>query len=443
MITSTIGKIFLDAYNEKNSTRFDAKTFFVEVYHPLFFDSNKYLQWVQNSPFVQMKKGQKVETLTPEERKEKLKKFIAKVDECQIPDASIAPGYPASEEKEFATTSGQVTNLNFSTSKDDIYLSWIGSSLAIGMTGGYLLLSNPSILLDLFDGWKWYRNAVDSNDKLKGNQINSWNGQWLVHRYDKYVFHPEQPMAGLDYELLFETTKEGMIVSTLSWTLILIAIAKQFKNAKLMGYFYGFDTNRKLPITFGFIPIDLIGIRRPIDLYKKLFGMNNNEDNKAERLWGTAYSLKESCKLGVIGTKAMQPEGLMQYMTADKNNDVKLPKYKDDDTKQTINFKTYQIWLLAMLNNQELWDKSHEFAKVLYDFVKKDKSISTQKKNITNSILSATSKKVFISSLGDLASGTNDVESIEEIAKIVHLMPSDNVPYFLTLIRFHYAIINK
>ena len=101
MITATIGKIFLEAYNEKFGKHYDAKSFFVEVYHPLFFDSNKYLQWVQNSPFVQMEKGQKVETLTQAERKEKLQKFIQKVEDCNKPDASIAPGFPASEEKDF------------------------------------------------------------------------------------------------------------------------------------------------------------------------------------------------------------------------------------------------------------------------------------------------------------------------------------------------------
>ena len=142
MITSTIGRIFLEAYNEKHGTQYDAKTFFIEVYHPLFYDSNKYLQWVQNSPFVQMeqKKGQKVENLTSEERQEKLQVFLKKVDECITPDASIAPGFPASEEKEFATTSGQVTNLDLSTSKDDIYLSWFGSSLGVGLQGGLSIL---------------------------------------------------------------------------------------------------------------------------------------------------------------------------------------------------------------------------------------------------------------------------------------------------------------
>ena len=63
MITSTIGKIFLEAYNKKFCTNYDAKSFFVEVYYPLFFDDNKYLQWFTNSHFVKMKKVQKVETL--------------------------------------------------------------------------------------------------------------------------------------------------------------------------------------------------------------------------------------------------------------------------------------------------------------------------------------------------------------------------------------------
>ena len=205
MITATIGKIFLDAYNKKYGTQYDAKTFFVEVYYPLFFDSNKYLQRVLNSPFVQTKNGQKVETLTSNERKEKLQDFIKKVEDCREPDASIALGYPASEEKEFATTSGQVTNMNMPTGKDDIFLSWLGSSLGVGLQGGLsILFFHAEILLDLYEGWRLYRSTLTENETLKGNQVNTWNGQWLAHRYDTKSFHHEQPMAGFTP---FETTK--------------------------------------------------------------------------------------------------------------------------------------------------------------------------------------------------------------------------------------------
>lgn len=49
MVTSTFGKIFLDAYNEKYDTKYGAKGIF-HKYWPLFFDHNKYMMWAQNSP---------------------------------------------------------------------------------------------------------------------------------------------------------------------------------------------------------------------------------------------------------------------------------------------------------------------------------------------------------------------------------------------------------
>ena len=429
MITATIGKIFLEAYNEKFNKHYDAKSFFVEVYHALFFDSNKYLQWVQNSPFVQMEKGQKVETLTQAERKEKLQKFIQKVEDCIKPDASIAPGFPASEEKEFATTSGQVTNLDFSTTKDDIYLSWLGSSLGVGLQGGLsILFSDKQILLDLFDGWRLYRKIINENDKMKGNQVNTWNGQWLAHCYDQGNFYIDQPMAGFNP---FESTKDGMNVATQSWTKVIIGISRQFNRPKIMGYVYNLgQTNTSV----GFIPFSLDHIRKPIQLYTKLFGVD--EGRKAEGLWGTEKGFRACCQKGAIGIEAMQPKGLRQYMTADKDKTVKLPK---NDEKQIINFHTYQIWLLAMLNNEELWTKSKEFAQTLQTYVNKDKKLSTKRGNLVKNILTATSKKTFLLALSEIASDIESFSLIDENAKIIHMMPTDNVPYYLTLIRFHYA----
>ena len=432
MITATIGKIFLEAYNKKHSTNYDAKSFFVDVYHPLFFDSNKYLQWVTNSPFVQMKKGQKVETLTSNERKEKLQDFIAKVDVSRSPDSSIAPGYPASEEKEFATTSGQVTNLDLSVSKEDYYLSWIGSSLGIGLQGGLsILFSNPEILLDVFEGWKLYRKALDETDKLAGNKVNTWNGQWLAHRYDKGNYYAEQPMAGFNP---FETSKEGMMsIATQTWTKLLIGITRQFSSPKMMGYVYSFGQTNT---TLGFIPFNLEHIRRPIELYQRLFG--EDEGRKAEELWGTEKGLRACCQKGAIGIEAMQPKGLKQYMTADKG--VKLPKY---DEKQIISFHTYQIWLLAMLNNQEMWDKSLEFAKALKSYAESGKKGRTTNSRQIDEVLGATNKRSFMEALSNIASDIAGIESIQDIAMTVNSMPTDNVPYFLTLVRFHTAALNN
>lgn len=432
MITANIGKIFLEAYNIKYGTNHDAKSFFVEVYYPLFFDSNKYLQWVTNSPFVQMKKGQKVETLTSDERKEKLQEFITKVNESKSPDSSIAPGFPASEEKEFATTSGQVTNMDLSVSKDDYYLAWIGSSLGIGLQGGLsILFSNPEILLDIFEGWKLYKKALDENQKLKGNQVNTWNGQWLAHRYDRGNYYAEQPMAGFNP---FETSKEGMMsIATQTWTKLLIGITRRFSSPKMMGYVYNFGQTNT---TLGFIPFNLEHIRRPIELYQRLFG--EDEGRKAEELWGTEKGFRACCQKGAIGIEAMQPKGLKQYMTADKG--VKLPKY---DEKQIISFHTYQIWLLAMLNNQEMWDKSLEFAKALKSYAESGKKGRTTNSRQIDEVLGATNKRSFMEALSNIASDISGIETIQEIAMTVNSVPTDNVPYFLTLVRFHAAALNN
>lgn len=78
MIAATIGRKFLLAYNRKFGTHYDAKTFFTEQYFPLFFDHEKYMQWVTNSPFVQgIKKGK---CLTAVERREKLRILQEKIE---------------------------------------------------------------------------------------------------------------------------------------------------------------------------------------------------------------------------------------------------------------------------------------------------------------------------------------------------------------------------
>ena len=428
MITSVIGRIFLDAYNEREHTGYDAKTFFIEKYYPLFFDGNKYMQWVQNSPFVQMKSGQKVETLSSDERREKLEELICKIQNG-TKDASVAIGYSASDEKGYATTSGQVTSLEIKVTHDEVYLSWIGASLGVGVKGGLsILFSNPLLLLSIYDGWAFYRAALDNNQKLKGNQIASWNGQWLAHRYDKRAFDAENPMA--DFNPYVSDKDASMSVAVQSWTKILINLSQNFSGQNLLGYVYSLGQTN---ITVGFIPFILSEIRCPIDLYIRFFGMKNWR--QAEELYGTAFGFDRACQAGAIGLKALEPKGLKDYMGKGK-----LPKYTDNE-EQTIKFHTYQTWIMAMLNNEDLWVQSESFAHVLKEYSAGSKNAKTDRTNKVKALLGALNKKEFIRNLTEIISEAGDVSKLMETAKLVNDMPADNVPYFLTLIRFHYAAI--
>lgn len=432
MITSVIGKIFLTAYNSKYGTNYDAKAFFVEVFYPLFFDHPKYMMTAGNSPLENPKlswddmiKGKKPFE-TAERRKERFDKLIDKIETCE-PDASIAVGYPSTDH--MATTSGQVSNIKMGTTTEDVYLSWIGGGLGVGVQGGMSILFNSSeILLDIYEGWNLYREALNRTPQLKGNQINTWNGQWLAHRYGR-GFVKSSPMANLNP---FSTKDGTMSIDTQSWTKVLIGISRTFTSPQLMGYVYNYGQTNT---TVGFIPFALSQINRALELYQKFFGMDSGE--KAEQLYGTAFGFTKACQAGVIGIKAMEPKGLKEYIEKGK-----IPKSKDNEEEQ-IKFSTYQIWILAMLNNEELWAKAQDFANALQAYSQANSNAKKDRSNKVASILSATSKKGFIESLVDIVGVTENQETITETASIVNLMPSDNVPYFLTLIRFHFAATSK
>lgn len=430
MITSTIGKIFLDAYNEEHGTSYDARTFFLEQFYPLFFGQNKYMMTAGNSPlenpkisWEKMFKGE-IPYETEAQRKERYVKLIKKMDEAR-PDASIARGYSSLDV--CATTSGQVTDLALPLQKDDLFLSWFGDALGVGVEGGFsILFIQKYILLDIYKGWQLYRESLNNTPTLKGNQINTWNGQWLAHYYDDRIYDSCSPLAGFNP---YSKKKDGIInIDTQTWTKVLIGISKKYKDAKIMGYLYSIGQTNT---TIGFIPFDLAGIRKPLHLYKKLFGDSNSKN--AESLWGTAHGFKSSCTTGSIGIKAMEPKGLSAYM----ENRKKPKALKNNEEEISIN--TYKIWILAMLNNDELWDKSLELAEILQEASHdKDKSISTKRKNLVKTVLEATNKKQFISASTEVISLVAKLDRFKILVKEIHNMPTDNVPYFLTLVRFQF-----
>lgn len=427
MIASNIGRIFLDAYNEKFKSSYTAKEFFVEKYFTLFFDHEKYMQWVTNSPFVQgIKKGV---APTATERKLKLDVLIDKISKNEA-DASIAIGFPSLDLT--ASTSGQITNLNLPMKEEDVYLSWIGSGLGVGVQSGLsLLFSNRQILLDLFEGWQLYREYLNKTPSLRGNQINTWNGQWIAHRYNKNAYDESNPTASFNP---FGSMKDGgMEVTTQAWTQVLVGIARNFPDTSITAYVYSLGQTN---ITVGFVPFELPRIRQPYELYSKYFGTTKIE--QVEQLFGTAFGFTKACQMGAIGVNALEPKGFRDCL--DKGV---IPKYIENDEEKIINYNTYQIWLLSMLNNEQLWEQAQDIATTLNSYSLSDTNAKKVKSQEVANLLAAVNKKQFIEALTPIVKGDPNTDKLAKIAELIHSMPIDNVPYFLTLIRFQYAVVNK
>lgn len=436
MITSIIGKTFLKAFNEKKQSNLSAKEFFDTEYFKLFFDHPKYLQWVTNSPFVQMKSGQKPHLLTPEERAEKLEALHDKVAN-EAPDASFALGYPASEEKEFASTSGLITDISTAYNGEDIYCSWLGSSLGIGVAGGYnLLIDDAELLLLIFDGWKFYRQYLNDPtlEQLRGNQINSWNGQWLTYRLGK-SYREDFTFSNLEDEEIFSTKENLIEVDTVDWARLFFSLSREYPDRKLMTYIYSFGQTNK---TVGFIPLYLKSGTRLKEIYKHLY---QNEERFDQKEFQSLYGrhIKRACELGSIGLQALRPKNLEKYLKEAKNFALN----KEEDI---ITYQSYKTWLIAMLsrNKQEITDYTSELANLILRY-RKGASGTERKNLIEKGLLAARSKKPFIEALTEMIAGVEqeDLAQLKALKNEVHLMTNEEFVYFNTLLKFDYTFVEK
>ena len=434
MITAVVGRTFLDAYNNKYNKQLTPKEFFVEEYFELFYNHPKYMQWVTNSPFVQMKGAQKVHLLTKEERLEKLEELHSKI-ENEIPDGSFVLGYPAASKKEFNSTSGLVSDLIIPTSNDEMYLSWIGHSLAIGVGAYNIIIDDPEILLSLFKGWTTYRKLLQDPvlSKLNGNQIITWNGQWLTYFYGN-DFEEDFDFANLESNGFFKISDGIIKIDTVKWSNLFFSLSRKYPNRNLTTYVCNIaDTNR----TVGFIPFQLKSGAKLKLIYKQLIGKDTSLSKKDfEDLFGMNF--KRACELGSIGMYALRPESLTKYMGVNKNL-----SFKNEEDK--INYYVYKTWLIAMLskNKEEVTEYTLELAKTILRY--RNSGTKNDRKTLVETLFESKSKKGFIEHLTSMIKDLDesDLSTIKNLKDDIHLMTNEEFGYFSTLLKFDYAFLEK
>ncbi|RXF70098.1 hypothetical protein [Arcticibacter tournemirensis] len=458
MYTTTIGHTFLKEYNRRNGTDYSAKLFFDEVYFRLFFDDPKYLMWAQNSPFVQGI-SKKKPYFERHERLENLSQFHQKVTRGER-DASIAIGYPASETKEYATTSGLVSDINLEISEEATYLSWIGSSLSIGVSGGYAILFNdPAILYATFEGWKVYREYLNdvTLERLRPNQIFTWNGQWLTYRFS-WKFRSDFDFLTLQGEKFFTVSETEIGVNTIEWSKLFFSLSRQFPDSIQTGYVFSLGQTNK---TLGFFPFHFKSGSNLVSVYKKLWGEDDYLKNTAafESLIGKR--IDRACELGAIGLQALEPRGLTKYFSEGnidlskpaillKKNETEIEfeerksKILSKDLENIITFQTYKTWLIAMLtkNKEEIADYTTEIAAALVRY--RASARKTDRKNLIEKELFASSKKnAFIEALIKIVSDgevdSDIIEKVKELKDYIHYLNNEEFVYFWLLLKFDYA----
>lgn len=435
MIASTIGKTFLKVYNQRYNKNYSAKEFFKEVFFKIFYDDEKYLQWVTNSPFVQgVKKGKPPNA---EQRSEKLQKLITKISDGAT-DASVAIGYPSTDV--LATTSGQISNVSINTNEQEIYASWIGGGFGIGVKGGFsMYINEPKVLMTLFDGWQYYRNYLKEDEKLRPNQIDTWNGQWLAHAYNKRYYNKNSPLS--NFEPFAPTSKKGINeLETQSWVKVVFGLSQFFPDSTLLSYIFSLGQTNK---TVGFIPIALPKVRKVIHLYQKLFGLNQylKDANTIEKIFAEKNSIYRACERGAIGIRALEPRIIRDLMW---KSDKKI-NYKPNNEEQVVSFRTYIIWILAMLNNEQLHELSKDIVQLFLNYEMTSERGKTTKARAIENLMKSKSADSFLQELLSVAEEATIEESSKllELIEQVNKLSNDNFKRFLILLKLQYTIAKK
>ena len=160
------------------------------------------------------------------------------------------------------------------------------------------------------------------------------------------------------------------------------------------------------------------------------------------KLYGTAIGFNQACKMGSIGVEAMEPKGLRDYMP--NNDKTKKISCSENDDEQKIKLETYKIWLLAMLNNEQLWNISIDFSNLLLQYEKGAGKAKTDRSNNVKTLLGSVTTKQFLQNLICIMEQDKENNAkYEAMAKEVHFLPRENFSYFITLIKLQYASLNN
>lgn len=457
MYTSFIGLKFLALWNQRMGKSLTAREFFDEVMFPIFFDDERHLMHVANSPFFQSlsEEDKNMRLPEPEIRRLKLHDRI----ENDVPNAAIYVGYAAKKITE--TTSGQSTNMPgkpleerssegmlfplevkftpLAITKEEMYASWIGQGLSIGINGGFCwLINEESILWNLYEGWEVYRRYLSQTPGLKGRQIETWNGQWLKHRLDglSEADFKLEPVKGMG--------ENTLAIPTIRWTKLLLALCRNFPKKIMTVYAYNLSQTNT---TLGFLNFYLPEVHRMYEMRDLLFidrkqaGLSDAEIEELEPY----FSFNNACKLGAIGLRSIEPKRLHEYLPKKDGKNKELNLTKKDDYHQ---FYIFKLWICAMINKKELLDLATDLAELLLQYEKASGDRGkTKDERLTEQVRASTNLKVFADRLSDFieqASKTSafSQDTLSKIRTVVHeaiKMPADQFPLFVALLRFEYA----
>jgi hypothetical protein len=469
MYTPLIGRRLLDRANARDGCDRTPAEFFTDVFHPVVFGHEDYLMPAGNSKFGQLsnwrkkqlsaaKREGKPETEPEHEdfRTDALADFHVVATETSEPFMHlVAGGYAEDTSK---TTSGQVTSIDHVADADDTYLSWIGVAAGVRVGKLVLLIDHDEILDAVLNGWALYRRILTETPGIKANQLETWNGHWLRHRFSA-LYDPDDPVAFVRAGEVVNTKKTPSELTTVPWARLLLSLGRAFGDASVPAYVY---STGRMNTTVGFIRLDLgaTGALRDSystlrDFYRGLFGdaVDAVGEDRLDWVYEAGQVFGRVCEEGTIGLRAFEPHKLRDFLPGGKKDRQPKP-VGPADAQMTL---LYQTWIHAMLGDQKdtLYARANSLAERLLDFETGAIGGKTNLKKSVKEALKSSSLEAFIAGLTQIAEDIQDASkadlSDDEVAETLDALDAvvreslsldyERFRLFLALLRFQVALL--
>lgn len=446
MNTIYVGKLLLKILSEERGKTIDAHTFFEEEFWPVMFNApdTKHLMQVHNSAFFQgsyVSEAKELNIEVPLHRKNRFQIQLQEVASGKEKiSGSIGVGFMASEPEKI--TYGQVTDLPNRFSEEELLCSWFGGALGIGFGGGFdFLCTDPDLIQFIYSGWKYYRTLIEETPNLKGRQIETWNGLWLLYGLEQR----NNPQRAYDFVsqnigAVLNTNKSVVKLDRPEWSDQILTLAKVSGSTEpitLQGYSFG-SYNK----TLGYMLVQIPKVRKFSQLFDHFVAQETEiKSMTLKEVFKAHYSMRHAARYGRLGLKALTPKDIPKHLGKDAPNISSLQKEFQKDPYQFI---IYKSWIIAMLNNEELHELAEKLAKELLDYKNRGKdSFSTagdKSKNIER-IWEKRYPSFFIHRLTDIVDETpQPSETFKEVSKaVVNKMTPDQFQLFQSLLRFEYT----
>lgn len=402
MVTVRTGEILLERYNKEYNTNLTPKEFFCEIVAPLLFYGNKHLVcWINSkfsNPQLPVFKACKNGNITKEVFDNVLNEFCEGIENlkhgvlttlnifggCAIPEYGCKTMFCYSD------------NLDFNV--EERYCSFIGSIVCLQIEGWNSVIYDEETIWEVFNGVKLYREMLDNNSNLDGNQLYAWNSAYLFNKH----------MGNVDtiYDEYYESNGRINLKNKINFSNFLFLLVKLNRNIRIFDLFIVNKTNK----TCSTILIDIDYVSTQSKLYKKIYEKINEDFRYADfnKLFGGKNLLYKAIEIGRITEGFFNP-----LLDINKKN------------------KYLSIYIELIMTDEE-----KKLASVLAKCVKLKKK--------ENPRLVYHEDKIFKSKDAyDLIENLMELPNFEDLAPLVELITQDNfskekIKQFLILSKFYF-----